>query len=114
MNRTGRNTQLIPKFAHSSELEFVRFLDFYRVEWRYESACFALDRDGQGRVTGSFTPDFYLPQFDLYIELTTMKQKLVTRKNRKVKKMWRLYPELNLKIFYSRDYRRLLFKFGII
>jgi len=32
---------------------------------------------GQGRkVLEAFTPDFYLPEFDLYVELTTMKQSL--------------------------------------
>ena len=99
-------------FAHPSEEEFSRFLDFYNVEWRYESACFPLERDKAGQVIESLTPDFYLPQFDLYIELTTMKQRLVTRKNRKIRKLRRLYPELKLKVLYGRDYRGLLFKFG--
>ena len=113
LNRVEQD-RAVGQFAHSSELDFVRFLDFYQIEWRYEPACFPLERDEQGHVTESFTPDFYLPQFDLYIELTTMKQKLVTRKNRKIRRMWRLYPELNVKILYGRDYRRLLFKLGIL
>lgn len=111
---TVEQDRAVSQFAHSSELDFARFLDFYQIEWRYEPACFPLERDEQGRVTESFTPDFYLPRFDLYIELTTMKQKLVTRKNRKIKRMWQLYPELKVKILYSRDYRRLLFKLGIL
>ncbi len=114
LKRAEQDIRAIPQFAHSSELEFVRFLDFYQIEWHYEPACFPLERDEQGRVTESFTPDFYLPQFDLYIELTTMKQRLVTRKNRKIRRMWQLYPELNVKILYGRDYRRLLFKLGIL
>ena len=111
---TVEQDRAVSQFAHSSELDFARFLDFYQIEWRYEPACFPLERDEQGRVTESFTPDFYLPRFDLYIEMTTMKQKLVTRKNRKIKKMWQLYPELKVKILYGRDYRRLLFKLGIL
>ena len=99
-------------FAHESERSFARFLDFYNVEWRYEATCFPLERDAQGRVTLSFTPDFYLPQFNLYVELTTMKQSLVTRKNRKIRLMRELYPEVRVKMLYNRDYRRLLFKFG--
>ena len=100
------------QFAHESEGEFSRFLDFYRVEWRYETVCFALERDAQGRVTESFTPDFYLPQFELFVELTTMKQSLVTRKNRKIRRMRQLYPNIKVKILYGRDYQKLLFKFG--
>ncbi len=111
---TVEQDRVVSQFAHSSELDFARFLDFYQIEWRYEPACFPLERDEQGRVTESFTPDFYLPRFDLYIEMTTMKQKLVTRKNRKIKRMWQLYPELKVKILYGRDYRRLLFKLGIL
>jgi bifunctional protein TilS/HprT len=99
-------------FAHESEREFARFLDFYQIEWRYEPTSFPLERDETGRVTRSFTPDFYLPQFDLYVELTTMKQSLVTKKNRKLRLLRQLYPEIRIKMFYGRDYRRLLFKFG--
>ncbi len=101
-------------FAHKSEEEFARFLDFYDIQWRFEPACFPLRRDATGRVLESFTPDFYLPEFDLYVELTTMKQRLVTRKNRKLRLMRRLYPDVRVKIFYGRDYRKLLFKFGIL
>ena len=73
-----------------------------------------MHRDAEGRVTRSFTPDFYLPQFELYVELTTMKQSLVTPKNRKIRQMRRLYPDLKLKVLYGRDYRKLQFKFGIL
>ena len=101
-------------FAHESEANFARFLDFYRIEWRYEPVSFPLHRDDRGRVIRSFTPDFYLPKFELYVELTTMKQSLVTPKNRKIRQMRALYPDVKLKILYGRDYRKLLFKFGIL
>ena len=100
-------------FAHGSEEELARFLDFYNIEWHYEPTCFPLEWDETGRVTESVTPDFYLPQFDLYVELTTMKQRLVTRKNRKLRRLRELYPEINVKIFYGKDYKRLAFKFGV-
>lgn len=61
-----------------------------------------------------FTPDFFLPEFNLYVELTTMKQRLVTRKNRKLRRMREMYPQVTVKILYRRDYRRLLFKFGVL
>lgn len=101
-------------FAHESEEEFARFLDFYDIEWRYEPMCFAINWDEEGRVREAFTPDFYLPQFDLFVELTTMKQSLVTRKNRKIRRMRSLYPEIRVKILYNRDYRKLMFKFGLL
>lgn len=100
-------------FAHISEQEFSRFLDFYKIEWHYEPTCFPLQRDSTGRVTESVTPDFYLPEFDLYLELTTMKQSLVTRKNRKLRLLRELYPDIKVKIFYGKDYRKLFFKFGV-
>ncbi len=102
------------RFAHESEAEFARFLDFYGIQWRFESVCFPLQRDFAGRVVESFTPDFYLPQLNLFVELTTMKQKLVTRKNRKIRRMRELYPDVRVKILYGRDYRTLMFKCGAI
>ncbi|HLV00579.1 MAG TPA: hypothetical protein VKZ59_04895 [Acidobacteriota bacterium] len=99
-------------FAHESEEEFARFLDFYQIAWEYEPISFPLAWDESGNVTESFTPDFYLPEFELFVELTTMKQSLVTRKNRKIRRMRELYPEYNVKILYRKDYHKLLFKFG--
>lgn len=112
--REASSASAAVSFAHKSEEELARFLEFYNIEWRYEPTCFPIEWDKQGHVLESFTPDFYLPQFDLYVELTTMKQSLVTRKNRKIRRMRQLYPEINLKVFYGRDYRKLLFKFGIL
>ncbi|MDP2726692.1 MAG: hypothetical protein Q8P59_04040, partial [Dehalococcoidia bacterium] len=99
------------RFAHPSEEEFARILDFYRIDWRYEPRSFPLVWDGNTAVE-MFTPDFYLPDLDLYIELTTMKQSLVTSKNRKVRKLKELYPEINIKLLYKKDYHRLLAKYG--
>lgn len=100
-------------FAHPSERVAAQILDFYRIRWEYEPTTFPIEWDGEGRVIASFTPDFYLPDFDLYIELTTMSQKLVTKKNRKVRRLKELYPDVNIKIFYQKDFRRLLQRFGM-
>jgi hypoxanthine phosphoribosyltransferase len=102
-----------PQFAHPSEAEFARILDFYRIEWQYEPRSFPLRRDADGRVTEQFTPDFYLPELDLYIELTTLKQSLVTKKNRKLRRLRELYPDIKIKLLYNRDYRSLLLKYGL-
>jgi hypothetical protein len=100
-------------FAHPSERVAAQILDFYRIRWEYEPTTFPIEWDGHGNVIASFSPDFYLPDFDLYIELTTMSQKLVTKKNRKVRRLKELYPDVNVRIFYQKDFRALLFKFGI-
>lgn len=102
-----------PRFAHESEAEFARLLDFYGLRWEYEPRSFPLQWGAQGRVVESFNPDFYLPELDLYIELTTLKQSLVTKKNRKLRRLRELYPNVRVKIFYGRDYRNLLFKYGM-
>jgi hypoxanthine phosphoribosyltransferase len=99
-------------YHHDSEAEFGRLLDYYGIEWQYEPHQFPLQwRDGRAIVM--FTPDFYLPEYDLYIELTTMRQSLVRRKNRKLRLLRALYPEINIKLLYRRDYHRLLQRFGI-
>ncbi len=100
-------------FAHPSERVAAQILDFYRIPWEYEPTTFPLEWERHGMVLASFSPDFYLPEFDLYIELTTMSQKLVTKKNRKVRRLKELYPDVNIKILYQKDFRKLLFKYGI-
>jgi hypothetical protein len=101
------------EFAHASERQFAQLLDFYQIEWEYEPRAFDLERDDEGNVTQRFTPDFFLPQYDLYIEITTLNQKLVTKKNRKIRRLRELYPEINCKIFYQRDYLSLVRKYGL-
>lgn len=100
-------------FSHPSEELFAHLLDFYRIQWEYEPRSFPLQWDKDGNVTEAFTPDFYLPEFDLYLELTTMKQALVTRKNRKVKLLRAIYPHINIQVFYQKDFQDLIFKHGI-
>lgn len=100
-------------FAHPSERVAAQILDYYRIAWEYEPTTFPLEWDKHGNVLASFSPDFYLPELDVYIELTTMSQKLVTKKNRKVRRLKELYPEVSIKILYQRDFRKLLFKYGI-
>ena len=98
-------------FAHPSEAEFTRILDFYGLQWVYEPRSFPLRWEAD-RVVEMFTPDFYLPDLDLYVELTTIRQNLVTEKNRKLRHLRELYPDVNIKLLYKRDYHRLLAKYG--
>jgi hypothetical protein len=101
-----------PRFANDSEAEFARILTFYHIEWQYEPRAFAIEWNEAGEAAGFFTPDFYLPQHDLYIELTTLRQPLVTRKNRKIRRLRELYPDIHLKVLYAADYRKLIEKFA--
>jgi hypoxanthine phosphoribosyltransferase len=96
-----------PRFANRIEVECAKILDYYGVPWDYEPHSFVLERDESGRVVSAFTPDFYLPEQNLFIEVTVMKQSLVTRKNRKLREIQRLYPHVRVKLFYRRDIERL-------
>ena len=100
-----------PDFAHPSEREFAKILDFYGLRWEYEPRSFPLRWDEE-RVTEMLTPDFFLEDVELYVELTTMKQSLVTEKNRKLRRFRELYPDTNIKLLYRRDYHRMLAKYG--
>ena len=102
-----------PRFVNEAELEYAKILDYYGVPWMYEPHTFVLERDDEGKVVEAFTPDFYLPDQDLYLEVTVMKQSLVTRKNRKLRKLRQRYPDVNVKLFYKRDLERLAARWGL-
>jgi hypothetical protein len=99
-------------FAHASEAEMARILDFYDVRWAYEPTTFPILWNLDGDVVESFSPDFYLPDLDCYLEMTTLRQKLVRKKNRKLRRLRELYPSINVKLFYARDFRALMLKYG--
>jgi hypothetical protein len=101
------------RFAHNSERQFAKLLDFYGIAWDYEPRTFTLERDNAGNPVQAFTPDFYLPAYDLYIEITTLNQKLVTKKNRKARRLQELFPDVRVKVLYQRDYLHLLVKYGL-
>lgn len=99
------------EFAHEAEREVAALLDFYGIEWAYEPRTFVLEDDPDGTVRAAFTPDFFLPEFDLYLEITTLEQRLVTRKNRKVRQLRERYPDVRVKVLYRRDVEHLLARF---
>jgi hypothetical protein len=100
-------------FGHPSEEVFAKLLDFYRIGWEYEPRSFPLQWDRDGKVSEAFTPDFYLPEFDLYVELTTMKQANVTKKNRKIRLLRAIYPHINIQVFYQKDVQDLVMKYRL-
>ncbi len=102
-----------PAFSHPIEAEFARILDFYGIPWEYEPRTFVLEHDAQGRVVEAFSPDFYLPDQDLFVELTTMLPNQIRHKNRKIRRLRELHPEIAIKLFKRGDIRALMVKFGI-
>jgi hypoxanthine phosphoribosyltransferase len=100
-----------PRFVNEVELECAKLFDYYGVPWEYEPRTFVLERDGHGRVTSAFTPDFYLPEQDMYVECTTMRQKLTSRKNRKLRKLRE--QGVLVTVLYRRDFQRLRERHGI-
>jgi hypothetical protein len=102
-----------PVFAHPTESIFASILDFYSIPWQYEPRSFPLQWDEQGNVTEAFAPDFYLPEQDLYIELTTLRPKLASYKNRRIRRMLELYPEIHIKLLKRREMRNMMVRFGL-
>ncbi len=102
-----------PTFAHPIEEQFARILDFYGIVWEYEPRTFPLEFDGNQQVKEAFTPDFYLPEQGVYIELTTIRQHLVHQKNRKIKKLKERYPDVHIILLKRTDIRKLMYKFGL-
>jgi len=100
-------------FSHPVEAEFARILDFYGIPWQYEPRTFVLESDAQGTVLEAFTPDFYLPDQYLYVELTTMQPNQIRHKNRKLRRLRELHPEVSIKLFKRGDIRSLMLKFGV-
>ncbi len=110
---THSNLSERPELKNQSEEEFARLLDMYQLEWKYEPKTFPIEYDAEGNITMAFTPDFYLTKFDTYIELTTMDQKYVTAKNKKVKKVRELYPGTNIKVVYKKEFYSLIERFNL-
>ena len=101
------------EFAHPSEAELAALLDSYGIRWEYEPTTFVLEADEAGNPTSAFTPDFYLPDFDTYVEVTMLRQPLVTRKHRKLRKLAEQRPDIRVKILYRKDLERLGAKYGL-
>jgi hypothetical protein len=100
-------------FAHESERQFAQLLDAYGIRWDYEPTTFVLELDAQGNTVEAFTPDFYLCDFGTYVELTTLRQPLVTKKNRKVRRLLETHPDVRIKLLYRKDIERLEAKYRL-
>jgi hypoxanthine phosphoribosyltransferase len=112
MTENGKSEAAV-KFGHPSEEQFAHILDFYQIPWEYEPRTFPLRWNDEGRVVEAFSPDFYLPEQDLYIELTTMVQRLITKKHRKLRRLRELYPDINIKLLNRSDFKQMIHKYGL-
>lgn len=110
---SGQKPSSSPGFVHPIEAAFARILDFYGILWEYEPRTFALKWDEDGQVVEAFSPDFYLPEQELYVELTTLRPKLTLKKNRKLRRLQELYPEIKIKLFKRRELRNMMLRFGM-
>jgi hypoxanthine phosphoribosyltransferase len=111
LNETNPPAQVA--FVHPSEAALARIFDFYQIEWEYEPRTFPLEWDDDGQVIEAFSPDFYLPEQDLYIELTTLRQKLITKKHRKLRRLRELYPDVKIKLLNRADFQRIMHRYGV-
>lgn len=100
-------------FSHPAEEMFAQILDYYGIIWTYEPRTFILETDAVGNPTLAFTPDFYLVEQDLYIELTTLRPQLSAIKNKKMRLMGERFPEIKIKLMKRREMRDLMIKFGL-
>lgn len=101
------------RFAHPSERLLAALMDLHDIRWEYEPVEFVLRWDHNGEPSGGFRPDFWLPELGCFVELTTADQRLVTRKNAKIRRTRELYPEVRLVVVYQRDFARLLDHHGL-
>ncbi len=100
-------------FAHPSEQAFADLLDSYGIRWEYEPRMFVLRRDADGNTACGFTPDFYLPDFDTYVELTTLRQRLINRKRQKLRLLEQTHPSVRVKFLNRGDMEWIGRKYGL-
>ncbi len=101
------------RFAHPAEAVVAELLGSFGVRWLYEPVTFPLITSATGEPVQCFTPDFFLPDHDVYIEMTTMRQSLVTRKNRKFRLMREIYPHVDVRLLYRKDVELIVDRYGI-
>ena len=80
-------------FRSSWEVNFAKWLDLSNIKWEYESKQFEFIFKNNKTT---YTPDFYLPEFDCYIEIKGWFPK---KAKRRLKIFQKLFKELNFRIF---------------
>lgn len=99
-------------FCHPVERALADILDAHGIRWEYEPHLFALETDADGNVLEAVAPDFYLPDLDVYLECTVMRQAWTTRKNGKLRKLRERHGVVAT-ILYRHDFERLRDEYGL-
>jgi hypothetical protein len=100
------------KFAHVAEEQFAKILNFYEIEWQYEPTMFILRTDEEGMIRKGFTPDFYIPEYDVYVEITVMGKP--QKKRKKIAETNNLYPDVNIILMNRSDMEGLRKKYDFL
>lgn len=86
-------------FGHPSELALAQLLDFYQIVWEYEPTLFPVAWDNAGNATRYFRPDFYLPNFGVYLELTAATaSSVLNSKNKNMRLLRKHYPGVAIRL----------------
>ena len=98
-------------WGHPSEEKFACILDYKRIKWKYEPHMIVL-KEKNGITVKGFRPDFYLPDKDLYIEISTAKNQ--GKKNRKMTMVADLYPHINIILLTNKRLERIFKRYDFL
>lgn len=79
------------------EANIARLFNYSDIKWKHQPKIFDLK-------TQTYTPDFYLPEYDMYIEVKNFLWKYSEIRDRKFRK---LYPDINLILLLKKNYLEL-------
>ena len=84
------------------EANIARLFNYLGIRWQHQPKIFNL-------VSQNYTPDFYLPDDDIYIEVKNFLWKYSKIRDRKFRK---LYPDIKLTLLLKKDYLELEKKYS--
>jgi len=79
------------------EIAYAKYLDKRKVQWQYEPKHFKLDNT-------TYTPDFYLPETNEYIEI---KGWFTEQAKLKIKNFMKTFPDIKLQILQQKQLRKI-------
>jgi len=97
----GKRKDLNDTFFRSSwEANVARYFNFVGIKWEFESKTFWFENIKRGNR--SYTPDFYLPEEDRYVEVKGWMDK---SSKTKLKRMAKYYPNIKIEIIAKDEYK---------
>lgn len=79
------------------EANFARILNLLKIKWVFQPESFDLKFQ-------KYTPDFYLPEYDLYVEIKNFLSNYSAKRDKAFRK---LYPDKNLSLILRPEYTKL-------